>query len=61
MMASVLVACGGGNKGGEATPDDTPKGDTPAAETLESRTALNCWFGPLIRLVDLTKEALRGL
>ena len=56
MMASVLVACGGGNKGGEATKTDTPKGDTPAAETLDIEDGAKLLVWSADKAVDLTKK-----
>ena len=56
MMASVLVACGGGNKGGEATKTDTPKGDTPAAESLDIEDGAKLLVWSADKAVDLTKK-----
>ena len=56
MMASVLVACGGGNKGGEATKTDTPKGDTPAADTLDIEDGAKLLVWSADKAVDLTKK-----
>ena len=55
MIASVLVACGGGNNGGNAGNTDTPKGDTPA-ESLEIENGAKLLVWSADKAVDLTKK-----